>query len=168
MGAEKIFGEAQINFTLIFGREDQKKIFILAVYVFSGHKTRSREIMGGGAVYCLAGRGSRFLPTNSGVKTKQKRFWCESLGSVLALTRVLRPETKLYSRLGGGGTSSILGGHRPQNVLQWHRACYFLSGHTSRLGGSSSDLGETRPRNASQCAGTGACLSLSSHVVNIL
>ena len=45
------------------------------------------------------------------------------------------------------GTSSILRGHRPRNALPWHRAGYFLLGHNSRLGGTSSDFGgSTAPK----------------------
>ena len=28
-----------------------------------------------------------------------------------------------------GGHKQYFGGHQPQNALQWHWACYFLSGH---------------------------------------
>ena len=83
------------------------------------------------------------------VKIKKKGLRRDILGLILAYTRVFCPETKHYSRLGG---------HRPQNALQWHRVCYFLSGrdprlggtilawgHTSRLGGTSDDLGGYGP-----------------------
>ena len=55
-----------------------------------------------------------------------------------------------------GGTSSIFGGRRPRNALQWHRACYFILRHNCRLGSTilSSEGhkqwfgGRARPRNA--------------------
>ena len=59
------------------------------------------------------------------------------LGFVLAFTSVFCPGTILYSRLRGGDTSSICGGHRPRNALQWHRACYFLLEHNLRMGAKS-------------------------------
>ena len=65
---------------------------------------------------------------------KKKGLQREILGSVLAFAPVFRPGTYLYSLWGGGDTSSILGGSRPQNALQWYRACYFLSGHHPPLG----------------------------------
>ena len=40
----------------------------------------------------------------------------------------------------------MLGGNRPQNALQRHRACYFLSGHNPHLGGHTSPVGVTAPK----------------------
>ena len=40
-----------------------------------------------------------------------------------------------------GGTCSFFGGTGPRNALQWHRACYFLSGHNPSLEGHNSRLG---------------------------
>ena len=55
---EEIYGWAQINFTLIFEREDQKKEkgFILAVFHFSGHKSFFGARDSWKHVHCLAGR----------------------------------------------------------------------------------------------------------------
>ena len=48
-----------------------------------------------------------------------------------------------------GAQAVFWGEHRSREALQWHRASYFvlgaqssLGGHLSRLGGTSSDLGE--------------------------
>ena len=131
-------GGAQINFTFIFGRKNQKKVFILAVNLFSVHKSRlgkgARSLPGGARRNRMV--QISLLPQDSGVKTKKKGLRREILGLVFAYTRLFRPGTKLYSRL--GSISSNLGVHRPQNALQWHRACYLLSGYNPRLGGTRS------------------------------
>ena len=51
-GIRKVFEGALINFTLIFGSEDQKKVFNLAIYLLSEHKSRAG---GGGARRNLMG-----------------------------------------------------------------------------------------------------------------
>ena len=98
-----------------------------------------------GHVYCLAGHcgilwcGSRFQPTNSGVKTtKIKGLRRKILGSFLAFSGVFCPGTKFHSRL--GGTRSFLGG----TGLEMHSSgtgpvtlfwgTILAWGHTSRLG----------------------------------
>ena len=94
-GTEKIF--------LKFGCEDQKKGLYSKFVLYSGYNSRSGE-----HIHNLAGRngilgcGSRFLPTNSGLKSKKKGLWHKVLGFVLAFTCVFRPGTRLYSRLGAG------------------------------------------------------------------
>ena len=82
-----------------------------------------------------------------GEDLKKKGLRREVLYFVLALTRVFRPGTGVYPRLGE---------HMLRNALQWHRGFYFLMGHNSRLGGTflasggtSSDLGSLY-RNAPQ------------------
>ena len=68
---------------------------------------------------------------------------CEILGLVLAFTCAFRIGTRLYSRLGGEGTSSDLGGMVPK-CPPWHQACvahaieyviatYFLQAHIHRF-----------------------------------
>ena len=75
---------------------------------FLGHKSCLE-----GHVHYLTGHskiqwwGSRFLPTKSEVKTKKKQ------------------QGFIY-----------IGGHSPQNAVQWHWACYFLSGLNPCLGGA--------------------------------
>ena len=130
---QKIFRGAQINFFLKFWSEDQKEIkkkvfipdnaqWIRAICILSWHNSRSR-----GYVHSLAGRngifwcGSRFLPTNSVVKTKKKGLWPEILGLVLALTCVFRPGTRLYSRLEGGHKQWLRG--TASKCPPWRRAC---------------------------------------------
>ena len=83
--------------------------------------------------------GFRFLPTNSGMKTKKKRSRREILGFVVFFVLV-RDFARTF-----GGTSCILGGHKPRNALQWHWACYFVLGDNSRLRGTSSDFREHGP-----------------------
>ena len=147
-GGQKNIWGTQINFTLIFGSDDQKtkqkKVLILAVYLFRGTSLGLGE---GGAERSLMVQNS-FLSHKFRCEDKKKGFWRKISGFVFAFTRVYRPRTKFYSCL-GGGTSSIFGGHRPRNALQWHLACYFLSEHNPRLGstllawggGTRSDLG---------------------------
>ena len=100
---------------------------------------------------------SQFLPTNSGVKTKKKAILC----FILAFTSVFHPGTRLYSRLRGVGTSSSFPGHKPQNALQWHQACYFLVQHNPRFWSTISDLG-ARPQNALHDSGPEAKPSYSA------
>ena len=71
--------------------------------------------------YEILSRGSRFLPTNSGVKVK-KHLQREILGIVCAYTRVFRPVNKALLILGGHKQYFV--GGRPRNALQGHRACY--------------------------------------------
>ena len=57
-GRKNIWGGTN-KFTLIFGKEQkkQKQVFILAIYLFSGHKSRSGE-----GAQVRSGGGARFLP----------------------------------------------------------------------------------------------------------
>ena len=48
----------------------------------------------------------------------------------------------MFSCAWEGGTSSIFGGHKPQNTLQWHWACYFILERNPRLGAQFSLGGE--------------------------
>ena len=150
-GGRKIFGWAQINFTLIFWREDQKKVFIRAVYFFPG-----TSLARGGTFTAWRGAAKSIsahfgtCPQIQGWKQKTG-LGRKILGLVLAFTHVFCPGTKPHSRL--GGYKQYFGEHRPKNVLQCHRASYFLSGHNPRLGGTllawggtSSDLGGTAPK----------------------
>ena len=91
-----------------------------------------------------------------GDQKKSSSAWNPNLR--LAFTRVFCLETRLYSRL-CGGTSSILGGHKPQNLLRCTGPVTFLWGTILawgstffRVGGTSSDLG-ARPLNAPHGAG---------------
>ena len=113
MGAEKIFGGTQKNFFLKFWSDDQKKkVFISnyaqwirAVCLLSWHNSRSR-----GYVHSLAGRDEK------GSSARNLRL---SLGVYFFFC----PATRLYSRLGEGGTSSDLGEHGPQMPPMAHGLC---------------------------------------------
>ena len=132
-GSEKIFGGVQINFTLIFGREDQKKIFILAVYLFSEHKPRS-----GGTFIAWQGAAESdgadlaSCPQIQGRRKRKKRLQREILGLVFAYTHVFRPGRKLYLRLGGAEVPKCTP-VAPALLLSFG-AQSSLGGHTSRLG----------------------------------
>ena len=51
----------------------------------------------------------------------------------MTFTRIFVLERK-FSCAWEGCTSSIFGGHKPQNTLQWHWACYFILERNPRLG----------------------------------
>ena len=124
-GAEKIFGEAQINFSLIFGRENQKKFFILAVYLFSGHKSRS------GAPSLRDGARRNLMVQ---ILLFAYKFRVENQKKKRSMVRNLRLSLGVRSCFSSWNETLLtLGGHRPQNALQWHRAYYCLSGHNLRL-----------------------------------
>ena len=77
--------------------------------------------------------GSRFLPSNSRVKTKKKkRFSARNFRLSLGVHSFFRPGTKLFSRL-GGHKQYFVGAQAPK-CTPVAPACYFLSEHTSRLG----------------------------------
>ena len=137
-----------MSFFLKFGSEDQKKVFIpnyapwiAAVCLLSRPNSRW------GHVHNLAGRdgvfwsGSRLLSNNAGVKTKNKK---RSSAQNLWLRRGVHSCFASWNKtlLALEGHEQYYGGHRSQNALQWHRACYFLLGlnprsgeHISRVGG---------------------------------
>ena len=132
----------QTNFFLKFGSENKKKekkglhsqlrTVDTGRCLFSGHISRL-----GGHVHSLAGHdeiflcGFWFFPTNSGMKTKKKssaRNLKLSFDVHLCFSSWIEMLLKLW------GHKQYFGGHRSRNALQWHRVCYFLLGHNSRLG----------------------------------
>ena len=122
MGAEKIFGGAQLNFRSNSGvKTKKKKVFIPKRPVDMGRLPPfvTLFLLERVYVHCLAGRDglswcvSRFLPTNSGVKPPEKVLQRDILGLVLAFTCVFCPETRLNSRLGEAHAG---GGHTPHPV----------------------------------------------------
>ena len=104
-GAAKIIGMEKINFSIKFGSEDQKDFYPRLRLVDAGRLPPfGKQFLLGGYVHSMAGRdgmlscGSRFLLTNLGVKTKKKVF-SANLSLRLMFTCVLRPRTRLCSRL---------------------------------------------------------------------
>ena len=135
-GRKNIWG-AQINFTLIFGTEDQKRKKGLcgAKVLLGGARSLPARVQWNLMVWFLL-LAHKFRGEN-----QKKGLWRDILISVLAFARVFCPRTYFYSRW--GGTSSILGGPKPQNTLQGHQAYYFLSGHIPRFGGTLLAWGDT-------------------------
>ena len=102
-GAEKIFGWAQIHFTLIFGREDQKKVFIQAVFFFF----RSTSLAWGGGhllpdearlnlTVQISLLAQKFMSEN-----QKKVFSAKSQAQSWRLLVFFRLGTKFLSRLEG-------------------------------------------------------------------
>ena len=132
-GTEKILGGIQIKFSLKFWSEDQKKSsFQIAPSGYGPFASFRGTIMAWRGATGPYGTELGFCPQIQ--DEDQKSLRCEIFGFVLAFTCVFRPETRLYSHL--GGTCSILGGHRRRNgnALQGHQACYILLGHNPHLG----------------------------------
>ena len=131
-GGRKIFRGAQINFTLIFGREDQKSLYPgrLPFWV--------QVSLGGGtfiAWWKLMVRISLLAHKIRGHDQKRR-----------SLARNLRLSWRLLVFFVLERILLTLGEAQARNVLPWHRACYFLSGHNPRLGGTLLARGG-RPRN---------------------
>ena len=111
--AEKIFGEAQINFILIFGREDQKKRSSTWPFTFFRGASLAPEggalLLPGGAGRDLMVRISLLAHTFRGEDQKKKKGLRRKIvGSVLGCSRVFRHGTKFRSRL--WDTNSFFGG----------------------------------------------------------
>ena len=152
-GGRKLFGGALINFLSNSGVKTKKEISSSQITA-CGYQPLApfgARLLLGEHVHSLAGQsgilwcGSRFLPTNSGVKTK-KGLWCEILGFVLAFTRVFRPEKRLYSRLGGGGHKQYFGRHRPEMHSSGTGPVTFFWGAILAWGDTSSNVGGTSPK----------------------
>ena len=143
-GRKNIWG-AQINFTLIFGREDQKnknKGLHPGLLPFFG-----AQVSLGGRARSMPGRARRNLMVRISLlahkfrgKGQKKDLQREILGSLLSFTRVFRPGTKFYSRWGGTGPKTHSGGTRPvtffqDTILAWGGARFSLRGHKQWFGG---------------------------------
>ena len=126
MGAEKIFGSAQINFFHKFWSEDppKKKVFfpnyaqwIRAVCLLSWHNSDLK-----GYVYSLAGcdgilwYGPLSLPINSSVKTPKKGFSARNLGLSLGLHLCFSSCNETLLTL--GGAQAVIWRAWPRNALR--------------------------------------------------
>ena len=151
-GRKKYLGGYRSILPSSSGGKTKKKIFILAVYLFSEHKARSggARSLPGGARRNLTVRISLLAHKFRGEEKEKKRLQREILGLVFAYTHVFHPGRKLYLRLGGAevpkmhssGTCSVT--FFRGTILAWG-AHFSLGEHTSRLGGTSSDLGVHGP-----------------------
>ena len=132
-GSRKNIWGAQINFTLSFGREEQKK---------KGKKSSSwpftfiwSTILAWGGTLLPSGARRNLMVRISLLAQKfrdedqksKKRSSARNLGLSSGVHSCFSSWNKILLTLGG---------HRPRNALQWHRACYFFSGHNPCMGGT--------------------------------
>ena len=113
-GAEKKIWGAQINFTLIFEREDQKRSSSSPFTFFRGDKSRS------GRVYCRARRDlmvriSLLAQKFSGEHQKKKVFGAKSSASLGVKSCI---SFWIEISLTFGGHKQFFWGHRTRNALQ--------------------------------------------------
>ena len=145
-GTEKIFGGVQINFTLIFEGENQKKVFNRAVDVLSGQsrlggRRGTAESNGADLASCPQIQEER----------PKKRSSARNLRLSLSVHTCFSSWNKILFTLSGaqavfwGGTGPVFFGAQPS-----------LGGNTSRLEGTSSNLGGS---TAPKCPPVQSCKS---------